>query len=66
MLVDCGRVINPITAAGQVEGGMAQALGFALCEDMVFNDSGELLNDNFGSYHIFKADEMPMMVLLQH
>jgi len=61
MLVDCGRVINPITAAGQVEGGMAQALGFALCEDMVFNDSGKLLNDNFGSYHIFKANEMPMM-----
>jgi len=61
MLVDCGRVINPITAAGQVEGGMAQAMGFALCEDMVFNDSGKLLNDNFGSYHIFKADEMPMM-----
>ena len=35
MLVDCGRVINPLTAAGQVEGGMAQALGFTLTEEML-------------------------------
>jgi len=61
MLVDCGRVINPITATGQVEGGMAQALGFALCEDMVFDENGKLVNDNFGTYHIFSADEMPVM-----
>jgi putative selenate reductase molybdopterin-binding subunit len=61
MLVDCGRVINPLTAAGQVEGGMAQALGFTLCEDMVFDQDGNLVNDNFGSYHVFQADEMPVM-----
>ena len=61
MLVDCGRVINPLTAAGQVEGGMAQALGFTLYEDMIFDDEGKLVNDNFGSYRIPKADEMPIM-----
>jgi putative selenate reductase molybdopterin-binding subunit len=61
MLVDCGRVINPLTAAGQVEGGMAQALGFTLYEDMIFDDGGKLVNDNFGTYHIPKADEMPIM-----
>jgi putative selenate reductase molybdopterin-binding subunit len=61
MVVDCGRVINPITAAGQVEGGMAQALGFALTEDMIFDVEGHLVNDRFGPYHIFKADEMPVM-----
>lgn len=61
MVVDCGRVINPLTAAGQVEGGMAQALGFALCEDMEFDPQGKLVNDRFGPYHIFKADEMPVM-----
>jgi putative selenate reductase molybdopterin-binding subunit len=54
-------VINPITAMGQVEGGMAQALGFALCEDMLFNEEGKLLNDNLDSYHIFTAGEMPVM-----
>ena len=61
MVVDCGRVINPLTAAGQVEGGMAQALGFALCEDMLFDKEGRLVNDRFGPYHVLKANEMPVM-----
>jgi putative selenate reductase molybdopterin-binding subunit len=61
MVVDCGRVINPITAGGQVEGGMAQALGFALCEDMLFDEEGRLLNDRFGAYHVLNASEMPEM-----
>jgi putative selenate reductase molybdopterin-binding subunit len=61
MVVDCGRVINPITAAGQVEGGMAQALGFALYEDMIFDQEGRLVNARFGPYHVLKADEMPVM-----
>jgi putative selenate reductase molybdopterin-binding subunit len=61
MVVDCGRVINPLTATGQVEGGMAQALGFALCEDLEFDKEGHILNAQFGSYHVFKANEMPTM-----
>jgi putative selenate reductase molybdopterin-binding subunit len=61
MVVDCGRVINPITAAGQVEGGMAQALGFTLTEEMRFDQAGHLLNPNFGTYHIPRAQEMPLM-----
>jgi putative selenate reductase molybdopterin-binding subunit len=61
MVVDCGRVINPLTAAGQVEGGMAQALGFTLTEEMRFDQEGHLLNPNFGTYHIPRAQEMPPM-----
>jgi putative selenate reductase molybdopterin-binding subunit len=61
MVVDCGRVINPLTAAGQVEGGMAQALGFTLSEDMEFDDEGNPFNARFGPYHLFTADEMPTM-----
>lgn len=61
MVVDCGRVINPRTAAGQVEGGMSQALGFALSEDMELNEQGEMVNARFGPYHIMTADEMPAM-----
>jgi putative selenate reductase molybdopterin-binding subunit len=61
MVVDCGRVINPITAAGQVEGGMAQALGFTLTEEMRFNQDGHLLNQNFVTYQIPRAQEMPLM-----
>jgi putative selenate reductase molybdopterin-binding subunit len=59
MIVDCGRVINPITAAGQVEGGLAQALGFAHCEDMVFDAQGRLLNPTFNDYRVYRASEVP-------
>jgi putative selenate reductase molybdopterin-binding subunit len=60
MVVDCGRVINPITAAGQVEGGMAQALGFAHTEETNLDEKGDTLNDRFGAYHIYRAPEMPV------
>ena len=59
MVVDCGRVINPLTAAGQVEGGMTQALGFALTEEMLFDKMGQPLNANLIAYHIPHAQEMP-------
>ncbi|MRS04931.1 xanthine dehydrogenase family protein molybdopterin-binding subunit, partial [bacterium] len=61
MLVDCGRVINPITAAGQVEGGMSQGLGFALTEEMLFDEKGQPLNPSLVKYHVPKAAEMPIM-----
>jgi putative selenate reductase molybdopterin-binding subunit len=61
MVVDCGRVINPITAAGQVEGGMAQALGFALSEEMLYDRDGNPLNPSLSDYHIPKATEIPVM-----
>ena len=61
MAVDCGRVINPITAAGQVEGGLAQALGFAHSEDMIFDSEGRMLNARLGPYRIYKPDEMPAL-----
>jgi putative selenate reductase molybdopterin-binding subunit len=59
--VDCGRVINPVTAAGQVEGGMAQALGFALTEEMLFDPDGQPLNPNLIKYPIPRAAAMPAM-----
>jgi putative selenate reductase molybdopterin-binding subunit len=59
MAVDCGVAINPVTASGQVEGGMIQALGYAHCEEMVYDDDGRMLNAAFGPYKIYRADEMP-------
>ena len=59
MVVDCGRVINPITAAGQVEGGLVQALGFAHCEEMVYDEKGRQVNARFGPYHLYKSNETP-------
>ena len=61
MVVDCGRVINPATASGQVEGGMAQALGFALMEEMLFDQDGQPINPNLRSYRIPRAAKMPAM-----
>jgi len=59
MAVDCGIAINPVTATAQVEGGMVQALGYAVSEDMVYDDAGRLQNPRFGDYRIFAADETP-------
>ncbi len=59
MAVDCGVTINPITASGQVEGGMTQALGYAHCEAMDYDPYGQLQATKFGDYHIYQADEMP-------
>jgi len=59
MAVDCGIAINPITASGQVEGGMTQALGYAHCEEMVYDEKGVPLATKFGEYRIYQADEMP-------
>ncbi|HJM97591.1 MAG: molybdopterin-dependent oxidoreductase [Acidimicrobiales bacterium] len=59
MAVDCGVAINPVTASGQVEGGMLQALGYAHCEEYAFNEEGCMVNDSLGPYKIYRADEMP-------
>ena len=61
MAVDCGVPINPITAAGQVEGGMVQALGYGHCEEMVYDEDGHMLNPSFGPYKIYRSDEMPRL-----
>jgi putative selenate reductase molybdopterin-binding subunit len=61
MVLDCGMIVNPATATGQIEGGMTQALGYAVCEEMAFDDKGRMVNPRFGDYRIFAADEMPDM-----
>jgi putative selenate reductase molybdopterin-binding subunit len=59
MAVDSGVIINPVTASGQVEGGMVQAAGYGVCEEMVYNEAGRLLNPRFGPYWIYRADDVP-------
>lgn len=59
MAVDSGLIINPVTAAGQVEGGMTQALGYTVSEEMVYDQDGQPREKDFVDYHIFQADEMP-------
>ena len=61
MAVDCGVAINPITASGQVEGGMVQALGYAHCEELAYDELGVPQATDFHRYHIYRADEMPKL-----
>ncbi|HEY71092.1 MAG TPA: molybdopterin-dependent oxidoreductase [Anaerolineae bacterium] len=61
MAVDGGVIVNPLTAAGQVEGGMTQALGYALCEELSYDPKGWARETSFREYHIFAANEMPIL-----
>ncbi len=61
MAVDSGVIVNPLTASGQIEGGMTQALGYAVCEEMTWDERGLIRQRDFDRYHIFRADEMPEM-----
>ena len=61
MAVDSGVIVNPLTASGQVEGGMTQALGYAVCEEMRYDDAGRPREVDFRDYHIFAAHEMPAL-----
>jgi putative selenate reductase molybdopterin-binding subunit len=64
MVADAGRVINPLTASGQVEGGLQQGVGFAHCEEMVYDADGKLVNPRFGPYHVYKCNEMPRLEVI--
>lgn len=57
---DMGRVINPITAEGQVHGGISMGLGYALMED-IETEKGVIKNTNFSSYIIPTSKDMPKM-----
>jgi len=59
--VDSGIIINPLTASGQIEGGMIQALGYAVCEEMRYDKLGVARERDLKDYHIFRADEIPVM-----
>jgi putative selenate reductase molybdopterin-binding subunit len=57
--VDLGVAVNPMQAEGQVEGAVAQGLGFALTEELVLDHEGRPVNPNFLDYKIFTAKDMP-------
>jgi putative selenate reductase molybdopterin-binding subunit len=64
MAVDSGIIINPSTASGQIEGGLSQALGYAVCEEMLYDEKGRARERDFRDYHIFQADEMPALEVI--
>ena len=62
---DCGRQIHPVIVDGQTVGGLAQGLGVALGEHVVYGDDGQLLTGTLMDYPVPRADEMPPL-LMEH
>jgi aerobic carbon-monoxide dehydrogenase large subunit len=56
---DCGRVMNHTLLEGQLHGGIAQGLGQAIAEHVVYDQSGQLLTGTFMDYPMPRADEQP-------
>ncbi len=58
---DFGNLINPMLAEGQVHGGVAQGVGQALTESVVYDADGQLLTATFMDYAMPRADDLPMI-----
>jgi len=63
---DVGRTINPMVVDGQVHGGLAQAVGQALLENVSFDETGQLLSGSFMDYAMPRADDVPPFLLGSH
>ncbi len=59
---DCGRVINPLILGGQIQGGVAQGIGNAFYEQLVFNEDGQLMNATLMDYLLPTADTVPAII----
>ncbi len=60
---DCGVVINPMIVEGQIHGGVAQGLGEATREQMLYGEDGQVQTGTLMNYAIMRAGDMPPMVL---
>jgi aerobic carbon-monoxide dehydrogenase large subunit len=58
---DCGRIINPMIVDGQVHGGVAQGIGAALFEELIYDEDAQLLSASLVDYMIPSAPEVPLM-----
>ncbi|MGB2469063.1 MAG: xanthine dehydrogenase family protein molybdopterin-binding subunit, partial [Candidatus Puniceispirillaceae bacterium] len=63
---DFGLVINPMMLAGQIHGGIAQGVGQALYEHVVYDDSGQILSGSFMDYTMPRADHFPQLDIHMH
>lgn len=61
---DVGVVMNPLLLKGQMHGGVAQGLGQALMEEVVFDEGGQLLTASFMDYAMPRAGDLPMIEVL--
>ncbi len=62
--VDCGTEINPQLARGQTEGAVVNGIGYALCEEFIFDRAGRLVTDSFMNYKIPSTRDLPELVTI--
>ncbi len=63
---DCGKLINPLIVEGQIHGGVAQGVGGALYERMVYDETGQLLNASFMDFLMPYVTEVPRAIEIDH
>jgi carbon-monoxide dehydrogenase large subunit len=63
---DCGNLINPMIVEGQIHGGVAQGVGGALYERMVYDENGQLLNASFMDFLMPYVTEVPEHIDIDH
>ena len=61
---DCGVLVNPMLAEGQIVGGVVQGIGGALAEAIAYDDQGQLLSGTFMDYAMPIASELPAIELV--
>ncbi|WP_268966767.1 xanthine dehydrogenase family protein molybdopterin-binding subunit [Paraburkholderia polaris] len=61
---DCGRIINPLIVAGQTRGALAQGVGAALLEEVVYDADGQLLTASMVDYLLPSAPEVPELEMV--
>jgi carbon-monoxide dehydrogenase large subunit len=61
---DCGRIINPLIVSGQTRGALAQGVGAALLEEVVYDPEGQLLSATLADYLMPSAPEVPDLELV--
>ena len=60
---DCGNVINPMLVDGQIHGGIAQGMGQAMWEELIYNEEGQIVNGTMMDYALPKAHLLPELTL---
>jgi len=60
---DAGNLINPLIVEGQIHGGLAQGIGQAMVEEVVYNEDGQLITGSFMDYAIPRAIDFPTFEL---
>ncbi len=63
---DFGVLVNPMLVQGQAHGGIAQGLGQALCESVVYDEDGQLLTGSFMDYALPRASDFPGLGFESH